>query len=187
MYIQLLYIIPIIALGLLIPLVIITQQRNKQQKKEQLDLEVQDFNQGFTAAPIFQRTMPESRINEIEKTIGLVSQTLSSQQKIIERFQGTNSQYTEDVDRMKSRLRELQKEYDILLSENYSLRAKVRKLNEQIDERAAGRQDDPAPSRDPSEDERREVQRKNLLGDTEVIYGPVFDDTREIDITGLLK
>jgi chromosome segregation ATPase len=184
MYIQLLYILPLVALSILVLILILNYQRRKEgtAADSRLSKQVEEFNEGLRPEPPVQlRVLPESHLSEIEKTIGLVSQALSSQQRVIERFQGADTKVADEIDKMKLRLRELQKEYDIVLSENYSLRAKVRKLSERTQN-----QPDAQKFKDTDELAPAQSTRADPLGDTKKLAkNPIFDDTTEIDIADL--
>lgn len=135
MSIELLYIIPVVALSFLIVINIVVRQRSNDRKKRSdahLHEQVEQFNVGKIDSGAENPPVPESRLGEIEKTIALVSQALSNQQQLIEGYRGPTIGYSSEMETLKVRLGELQKEYDIILSENYSLRAKIRKLEARI-------------------------------------------------------
>jgi hypothetical protein len=186
MSIELLYIIPAVALSLLVLINIIMLQRKAAQRApdQHLHKEVEEFNTGRVAMDVKDRQIPEARLGEIERTVTLVSQALSSQHKLIEGFQGSNAGHTAEIDALKSRLREMQREYDIILSENYSLRAKIRKLEERPPEpdvmaagaAAGGGADQGAAG--PAGVTRDEL----LYADTKLLSDLSLDDTTELDI-----
>jgi septal ring factor EnvC (AmiA/AmiB activator) len=127
MSIELLYIIPIIALVIFaFSISYIAQKRSMTSETgKRLDAEVRQFNDG---AFLSQAQTTESRLDEFERTIASINKALANQQKVIEKFQEENSQYNEEIDTLKKKLRELHKENDIVVSENYSLRAKYNNL-----------------------------------------------------------
>jgi uncharacterized coiled-coil protein SlyX len=127
MSIELLYIIPIIALVVFaFSISYIAQKRSMTSEQgKRLDAEVRQFNDG---AFISQAQTTESRLDEFEQTIASINKALANQQKVIEKFQEENSQYNDEIDALKKKLRELHKENDIVVSENYSLRAKYNNL-----------------------------------------------------------
>ena len=67
-----------------------------------------------------------------EKAISAVTDSLAEQQRAIEQFHKDNTNYNGEISGLKNKLRELYKEYDIILSENYSLRAKVKSLEKEL-------------------------------------------------------
>ncbi|MBD3391254.1 MAG: hypothetical protein GF418_04285 [Chitinivibrionales bacterium] len=182
MSIELLWLIPIVAAALFLPVIVMTNQRRHRldhgadNPTRELLHEVELFNQ----APVG-RTMPaEKRLSDIEHTISRVSAALSSQQKIIEGFRGKDVGHDGDLVELKEKLRELQKEYDIVISENYSLRARVKQLSER--QRSAGSM--PAAHQEPRDEilgpgqERERAKPVNMQ---------LYDDTRMFrvsDITG---
>jgi hypothetical protein len=127
MSIELLYIIPIIALVIFaFSISYIAQKRSMTSEQgKRLDAEVRQFNNGNF---ISQAQTTESRLDEFDHTIASINKALANQQKVIEKFQEENSRYNEEIDTLKKRLRELHKENDIVVSENYSLRAKYNNL-----------------------------------------------------------
>jgi uncharacterized coiled-coil protein SlyX len=187
MYIQLLYILPLVALSILVLILVLNYQRRKERPEadSRLSKQVDEFNEGLRPEPPAQlRVLPESHLSEIEKTIGLVSQALSSQQRVIERFQGADTKLADEIDKMKLRLRELQKEYDIVLSENFSLRAKVRKLTERTQPQPGAQK-----FKDTDELAPEKTSRADPLADTKKLAkkNPIFDDTTELDIADLIN
>ncbi len=92
-------------------------------------MQVQQFNAG-TPIDTAESHSGEQRLMEIEKTISLVTSALSSQQKTIETITGKDVGYSHQLSNLKQKLIELQREYDMVISENYSLRARVKKLSQ---------------------------------------------------------
>lgn len=192
MSIELLYLFPILALSILIFAIVFRTQRKGEPEErgrppDTLTREVKAFNDGVVGAPPKPREVPQTRLSEIEKTISLVSKTLSSQQKIIEEFQGSNAHYTDAVTNLKNRLKELQREYDIVLSENYSLRAKLKRLRSGRNGAHEVRENfhvEKQESVSSSRADRRNEQ--SLFEDTRVLHDLTRDgDTREINVEDL--
>ncbi len=174
MSIELLYIIPVVALSFLVVINIVLRQRNSERRNRSdahLHREVEEFNVGKVSGSGDAAGAPESRLGEIEKTINLVTHALSSQQQVIEGFRGSNIGYSSEMETLKSRLGELQKEYDIILSENYSLRAKIRKLEARFAGEQAG-----SPGKGGNGHSSQPFQ------DTRVITDVSLGDTREWDL-----
>jgi len=71
----------------------------------------------------------EKRLNEIKRLIIDVSSTLSRQQKVIEKFQGVNSQNNNEIATLKESLTRLQTEYNIIVNENYTLRVQIQAMH----------------------------------------------------------
>jgi chromosome segregation ATPase len=151
-----------------------------QKNSLQTDLkkEVNNFNSGIT-----HRTSrlenPEQRLEELEKSISVVTHSISSQQKVIDRFKRENTEYNVEINDLKDKLRELYKEYDIILSENYSLRAKMKKMMEQKnpdEQNASERPIAPILSEEQEFDINTKSSKVNLK---------LYEDTRLLNIANL--
>jgi chromosome segregation ATPase len=127
MHIELLWIIPILAFASFIFLIIFLVQ--KKNPRSDLTREVTLFNNGIQVNGS-KYSDPDNRLEELERSISVVTQSISNQEKVIDRFKRENVEYNSEIKDLKDKLRELYKEYDIVLSENYSLRAKVKKMIE---------------------------------------------------------
>jgi septal ring factor EnvC (AmiA/AmiB activator) len=123
--IELLWIIPSVSFAFFIALVIYIAQ--KKSLETSLKQEVTNFNNGI-ANKTLKGNNPEHRLEELERAINLVTNSITNQQKIIDRFKQQNTDSNEEIGDLKDKLRELYKEYDIVLSENFSLRAKMKKM-----------------------------------------------------------
>lgn len=131
--IELLWIIPVVVIALLILMLIIKLQKRtvgeaSPDTVQDLNREVKEYNSGLSLPKEITAETAEVRLNEIENTIQLVSKALSSQQRIIENFQGKDDKVEMELNELKRRLKELQYEYDITISENYTLRARLKRL-----------------------------------------------------------
>lgn len=177
--IELLWIIPVLAFGSFIFLV--TYLFRKKSDSAKLTREVDGYNNG-SWTPVQRTGNPDLRLGEMESAITLVTRSLASQQEMIDKFQKENNNYTGEIDGLKKNLRELQKEYDIVLSENYSLRAKVKKLIEHPDA---------AENRSQSGRDSLSISGKSarpdlaMYEDTKLLSTNSLDDTAEIDVSGL--
>jgi hypothetical protein len=132
MSIELLWLIPIIAVALIVPVIIYSTKNRPNQSQagrhaQDLAREVEMYNENGLPK---ESGRAEKRLGEIEKTISRVSDVLSSQQKIIRDVVGKDASRETGLMELKQKLRELQNEYDIVISENYSLRSRVKKLIE---------------------------------------------------------
>lgn len=132
MSIELLWIIPIVAAALLVLVLVLSLQKSENVivdfDDRDLDREVFEFNTGQVGNPEAGTKKSETRLRKIEGTIQLVSEVLSNQQKIIEDHSGKDTNLGLELADIRNKLQELQEEYDITISENYSLRAKLRKI-----------------------------------------------------------
>ena len=125
-HIEFLWIIPVVAFGFFIFL--IQYFAVKREERNDLSKEVALFNTGSHAVKVNGSEHGVDRLNQLERAISTVTDSLSAQQRTIEQFHKDNTTHNEEVSSLKSKLRELYKEYDIILSENYSLKAKVKKM-----------------------------------------------------------
>ena len=133
MAIELLWIIPIVAAALLILMIVLTIQQGKNKDQNNttdfnLKEEVDQYNRGVKLKRGSISPSSETRLSEIEKTIQLVSTALSSQQQTIENFQGKDTKFVDELNELKRKLYELQNEYDTIISENYTLRARLNRI-----------------------------------------------------------
>jgi len=106
---------------------------SNSNRTKKLAVEVRQFNEGKLITA--QRSTDE-RLDDFEKTVASINKALFNQQKVIENFQQENSAYNGEIDNLKKKLREMHKEYDIVVSENYSLRAKFKTLTKKPDPEA---------------------------------------------------
>jgi septal ring factor EnvC (AmiA/AmiB activator) len=186
MPIELLYIIPVLALAVLVYLLVLNAQKRAEAGGANPP--------SFAAAPKAgdtrsQQTVrsTEDRLNEYEQTIAHINKTLASQQNIIDKSQEENSSYNSEIEKLNAKLRELHKEYDIVISENYSLRAKVKSLQRKTETEGGGREMvDPAsdqlqPHRTDGARENVEMNM-NLYEDTRLFKASsLLDDTSEFE------
>jgi regulator of replication initiation timing len=165
MSIELLWIIPVVAAALLILMILLTIQQSKGNELDgsntyDLKREVDEYNSGVKERNEVIPHSSESRLSEIEKTIQLVSTALSSQQQTIENFQGKDSKFVDELNELKQKLQELQNEYDTIISENYTLRARLNKIE---DRKIADDIPQLSTKDDPSQDKTDYLKRDKLL------------------------
>ncbi len=196
MSIELLYIVPIIALVIFtFTISLISQKRaGGFEQTRKLAAEVKQFNDG-QCIPADKST--ETRLDQFDHTIVSINKAISNQQKVIEKFHEENNIYNLEIDKLKRQLRELHKEYDILISENYSLRAKFKKLtkNEEADagllptriDRFGEGEPEAFISSHTSQPKAGYEISMSLYDDTKVYASNNFDDTKEYDMSDLMK
>jgi chromosome segregation ATPase len=194
MSIELLYIIPIIALVIFaFSVSYIAQKRSVYlEQGKQLSAEVRQFNDGKFLS---QERTTEERLNEFEHTISSINKALSNQQKVIEKFQEENNSYNEEIGLLKNKLRELHKENDIVVSENYSLRAKYNNLVKNAGPETERSQrfnfNEPEPEaavfKRASQPKGAWEMGMSVLDETKTFSTNVLDDTSVIDISDLFK
>lgn len=117
----------------------------------------------------------ENRLGKIESTIQLVSTALSNQQKMIENFQGKDDILEDGLNDLKEKLKELQKEYDITISENYSLRARLNKAEKESGKKINSRSGTSSRS-DISED-------TDTIEVSKVLNMKIYEEDRKLDPT----
>ncbi len=191
MSIELLWLVPIIAAALFLPVIVFARQkrvadREVDEQTQDLAREVDRFN---TAGVAVSPTHAEKRLSDIELTISRVSSALSTQQKIIEDFRGKDVGHENEFLDLKEKLRELQREYDIVISENYSLRAKVKRLVEERTVANAAHNSAAAPGseiRGPGQvDEGQKQVNMQMYDDTRMFHASDLNDTSEINLSEL--
>ena len=195
--IELLWIIPAVAFAFFIFLLIFFAQ--KREERADMSQEVAQFNTGGTQIPIQEPIANATdRLGQLEKAIASVTNSLSVQQRAIEQFHKENSSYSGEINELKGKLRELYKEYDIILSENYLLRAKVKKLqgtegsDDHDNEEEVAIEDispsspPPAPTVQIIESTLSSKVDMKLYEDTRALNLALLDDTSEIDIADLV-
>ena len=193
MPIELLYIIPILALAVLVFLVVMNaQKRSMEIAQQQMSAPVaaptgrMPGDTKFLAA----QKSTEERLNEYEQTIAQINKSLSNQHMVIEKFQEENVSYNDQIEKLQAKLRELHKEYDIVISENYSLRAKVKSLQKKIEVGTAGpamvdAAADALSSKSSMSGREHVEMNMNLYEDTRLFKASGLDDASEFEISDL--
>lgn len=130
MSIELLWIIPIVAFSFFIFLLIYNATKDQDNPYKDLSREVARFNTGMHNPAQQLPITSEKRLEELEKAILSVNESIANQQKLMDQVNLENSSNNSETEELRKTLRELQREYDIVTSENYSLRAKIKYLVE---------------------------------------------------------
>jgi Mg2+ and Co2+ transporter CorA len=190
MPIELLYIIPIIALSFLVFLLVMNAQKRSlptEQSKGSPPLLPDGKSLGDTKF-LAARKSTEERLNEYEQTITQINQSLSTQNKVIEKFQEENISCNGEIEKVKLKLRELHKEYDIVISENYSLRAKVKSLQKKVDAVSPGQglvasATETFPAKRATGGKEHVEMNMNLYEDTRLFKAATLDDSGEFEIS----
>ncbi len=130
MSIELLWIIPIVAFSFFIFLLIYNATKDQENPYKDLSREVARFNTGMHNSAQQLPITSEKRLEELEKAIISVNESIANQQKLMDQVNLGNSSNNSEIEELRKKLRELQREYDIVTSENYSLRAKIKYLVE---------------------------------------------------------
>jgi regulator of replication initiation timing len=193
MSIELLYIVPIIALVAFTFIISFFAQKKsaEQHGGKKLANEVQQFNEGKL---ITSQRSTDERLDDFENTVASINKALYNQQKVIEKFQQENSTYNGEIDNLKKKLLEMHKEYDIVVSENYSLRAKFKNLIKKPDPEAQlgqnARHSEPEAyiSLHTSQPKPGYEMNMSVFDDTKILSQMSnLDDTKEIDISEFMK
>lgn len=192
MQIELLWIIPVVAFAFFILILILLAQKKEAQPHTSLSQEVAQFNTGLQTDAVSPQPVGGGRLIELERSISLVTDSLAGQQRAIERFSQDSSANSGEINQLKKKLRELYKEYDIVLSENYSLRARVKKMQGTEEETGNTQNIDTAgtPRRNssllslPAQSLAKKLDM-NLYEDTRLLNLASLDDTSEINLEDL--
>ena len=180
MSIELLWIIPIVSAAFVILIMVVNIQKRKEDTTgyayiRDLKREVDEFNRGVPVDTKLPLISEENRLSKIESTIQLVSTALSNQQKMIENFQGKDDILEDGLNDLKEKLKELQKEYDITISENYSLRARLNKAEKERGKKINSRSGTSSRS-DISED-------TDTIEVSKVLNMKIYEEDRKLDPT----
>ena len=188
--IEFLWIIPVVAFAFFIFMIQLLAQ--KKEDRHDLSKEVAQFNTGIHSPEPASSEQGSDRLSQLERAIASVTDSISAQQRAIEQFHRDNTSYTGEINDLKHKLRELYKEYDIILSENYSLRAKVKKLQDSREETNEEQEASipstqalpPEVSPDPKFSSKVDLK---LYEDTRTLNLAFLDDTSEVDLSDLSR
>lgn len=196
MSIELLWIVPVVAVGLGFFLIALLLQRKSDAS--------QYMRSGDTAVKEYTRKHSDSsavfvapsvnladnrRIGEIEGRLERLTTELTEQKQTVQRFQQENNACYSEINDLRSKLRSLHKEYDIVISENFSLRARVKKLKKQFESSSNGAGPS-VPNRvcrevySSADNDSSQVAMR-LFGDTRQMEVVDLEDTGEIDLAEL--
>ncbi len=179
MPIEILYIIPVLAIAIFVVFLLYHIQKKPQMPPPGLYPEKKRFGDTrFLAA----QKSTEQRLSEFESTISSINKALTDQQAVIGKYQTENSTYNDEIEKLRSKLRDLHKEYDIVISENYSLRAKVKSIQSKA---AAATPEVPSQPAGTSYGKEHIEMNMNLYEDTRLFKSSTLDDTREFNASEL--
>lgn len=178
MSIELLWIIPIVSAAFVIFIMVVNFQKRDEDSSEDpyfrdLRREVDEFNRGVSVDTKLPLVSEENRLSKIESTIQLVSTALSNQQKMIENFQGKDDTLENELNDLKEKLKEIQREYDITISENYSLRARLNKVEKGKDKILNSRSNTSSKSNISEDTDTIEVSK--------VLNMKIYEEDRKLD------
>ena len=192
MSIELLWLIPILAFAFFVFLVAFFAQR-RNGGGDPLAAEVARFNTGkMNRLPTGAPDPSLRRLDEIEGKLSSLTGSISGQQSAIDQFQLEARAHTTEITDLRKNLSDLHKEYDLVLSENYSLRAKLKLVARQMEIQKLARGDSsplpPSPVNvqlnvEPSHTPGAVVNTR-LYDDTRVMNALKPDDTDQLDLAG---
>jgi Mg2+ and Co2+ transporter CorA len=188
MQIELLWIIPIVSFAFFVFLLIYFAQKNSPgQPYSELVKEVNRFNNGYVDKNVVQEK-PDNRLNELEKSILSLTDSITRQQRVIDGFQQSNAANQSEAKELRQKLKDIYKEYDIVVSENYSLKATVKKLK---DHKSDGTDStvSSAITENSSEFASNNNNNRNnlrLYEDTRLLNSNSLEDTSEIDLAQVM-
>lgn len=189
--IEILWLIPVIAL---VVFIFIIQFLAQKREKSAMSQEVARFNTGTLPNAQVPLNYGPDRLSQLEQAISSITDSLTVQQQTLNQVSKGSAGYSNEINDLKGKLRELYKEYDIVLSENYSLRAKVKKLEADAHPQGEGSDMTPDISRIPPTAHRDDIDMllaskidMKLYEDTRTLNLALLDDTSEIDINDLTK
>jgi regulator of replication initiation timing len=140
MHIELLWVIPIISFAVFLFIVAYQSQKSAERRFRTsiLSKEVALYNAGHEPPHLAAIERNDERLRELEKTMNLLIDVVGHPRKPVPESDTSNTPESDsaaassnEVNELKEKLRTVFKEYDILLSENYTLRAKVKQLSKQ--------------------------------------------------------
>lgn len=135
MHIEFLWLIPVVAFAGFLFFISYYAQRQAELRSRESDLskEVALFNVGRDINGSNERPGDHNqRLRELEKAINVLAMSISTQRGD-RRPEQRETQETDEIEELKEKLRTVFREYDIVLSENYSLRARVKQLMKQVE------------------------------------------------------
>lgn len=186
MQIELLWIIPIVSFAFFIFLLLYFAQRNNPNHPySDLAKEVNRFNNGIMEKNAVQEK-PNSRLNELEKSILSLTDSITQQQRVIDGFQQNNAANQSEVKELRQKLRDIHKEYDIVVSENYTLKATVKKLKDQKSDGSDHSDSSITTVNNPEFAKSSGRGNLRLYEDTRLLNANSLEDTSEIDLAQVL-
>jgi len=192
MSIELLWIIPAIALASLLFLITLLAQKQDTQNMKRSGSRLwntDDFSHRDESDKGDDGGYHnDSRIGKLEDKITRLNASITHQQLALDNIEQQKAAYDDEINDLRNQLRSLHKEYDIAMSENYSLRSRVKKLKKEI---AQNNNDITSVranvSRAHFADHLKETSSVNmqLYGDTRKMKVIDLEDTGEFDIAEL--
>jgi hypothetical protein len=136
MYIELLWLVPILAIALFLLFMTLYLQRRSGNPGRTNDLhrEVDLFNAGQSQQKLVTAKSADERLHEMEKMINFVAEAVAGERRPFQNERRENATSANEAGELREKLRSVFKEYDIILSENFTLRAKVKQLAGRIQE-----------------------------------------------------
>jgi len=189
MHIELLWLIPIIAFTVFVFFIALYIQRRVDFRAGRGDLsrEVDLFNAGHGQQKLVTAKSADDRLQEMEKMINFVAEAVANQhrpfQEVHKETAAGAAASMGETRELREKLRSVFREYDIILSENYTLRAKIKQLMKRLQE-----QDTAAGGTASAEAGEMPVFDSILTGSAASPKKPplhLYDDTRFINLANL--
>jgi regulator of replication initiation timing len=105
---------------------------------------------------------------------------------VIDGFQQSNVANQTEMKELRQKLRDIYKEYDIVVSENYSLKATVKKLKDQKSESPAHTDSSLSLESNPESTINSNRANLRLYEDTRLLNANSLEDTSEIDLAQVM-
>ncbi|MCX7727293.1 MAG: hypothetical protein N2053_10650 [Chitinispirillaceae bacterium] len=177
--VELLWLIPVVAVGFFVFILQLVLTKKREEKENTSHSLKSDKKESIVI---------EERIKQLENSIANINKAISDQEKLIEKFEKENMGYYKEINELRSKLKEMYKEYELIVSENYSLKAKIKKLQEQA--QAQNREE--SISYDIEEIDKKEEYPvckidPRLYEDTRTLNLSLINDTSEIDLADILE
>jgi hypothetical protein len=136
MHIELLWLIPILAFAVFVFFIALYLQRRRggSEGHAALHREVDLFNEGQGQNKLVTAKSADERLREMEKMINFVAEAVAGEHRKVQGIRREDPVPANEAGELREKLRSVFKEYDIILSENYTLRAKVKQLAGRIRE-----------------------------------------------------
>ena len=182
MHIELLWLVPVISFAAFLFIVAYYAQKSAERKSGSSELhnEVARFNAGQDVGKLVRAERSDDRLQELEKAINMVAEVLARQQRSLQDMQKNKEEkpHENEINELKKKLRSVFKEYDIVLSENYALRAKLKQVTRQPQEKPA--RDAPAASAASAVDS---FMTSSVSAPATTL--PLYEDTRLINLASM--
>jgi chromosome segregation ATPase len=131
--------LPIIALAIFFYVVAYIAQKEADKKKARshstLVQQVESYNNGDASSQLnADKIIVEERLNEVEAGVSRITDALNSQKMAFEKLHSDSFDFAKEIEKLQGQLQRVSKDYTYALNENQELRARMRKLMENLNE-----------------------------------------------------